>query len=189
MEFDEMKKIWDTQKEEYVFTHNQSALHNHVVVKQKQGLHITNISEWLMIAVNVLVPVYLLASMLPGEINISFTILSGWMLVTAAFISNGRYKRISGNSRFDRTLRGDLQFAIDVAQYQVKLAALGRWSIVPIGLLSLTALIEADKPLWIAAMVVVSLFLANYAAGWESGIYRARLHQLEGLMKKLDEEV
>jgi len=189
MEFDEMKKIWDNQKEEYVFTLNQSALHNHVVVKQKQGLRITNISEWLMIAVNILVPVYMITSMLSGEINISLAISSGWMLLTAAFIVNGRYKRMSGNSRFDRTLRGDLQFAIDVARYQVRLAALGRWSIVPIGLLSVTALIEAGKPLWIAAIVVIFLVFANYAAVWESGIYKARLHQLEGLMKKLDEEV
>ena len=184
-----MKKIWDTQKEEYVFTLNQSALHHHVVAKQNQGLHITNISEWLMIAVNILIPVYIMATMLSGEMNISMMIMSGWLLLTAAFVINGRYRRMRGSSTFDRTLKGDLQFAIDVARYQVRLAALGRWNIVPIGLLSVTGLIEADKPLWIAAVVVIFLFLANHAAGWESNLYKARLHQLEGLMKKLVEEV
>ena len=189
MEFDELKKIWDTQKEEYVFTLNQSALHNHVVAKQNQGLHITNISEWLMIAVNMLIPLYIIATMVSGEINLAMMIMSGWMLLTAAFVINGRYKRLKGGSTFGRTLKGDLQFAIDVARYQVRLAALGRWNIVPIGLLSVTALIEAGKPLWIAAVLAIFLLLANYAAGWESNLYKTRLQQLEWLMKKLEEEV
>jgi hypothetical protein len=189
MEFEEMKKIWDTQKEEYLFTINQSALHNRVVAKQKQSLHITNTSEWLMIIVNILVPVYILSTMLSaGSRNISMMIMSGWMILTASFIINGRYKRISGSARFDRNLNSDLQFAIDVSKYQVRLATLGRWNILPIGLLSITGLLEADKPLWIAAVLVIFLLGANYAAGWESSIYQSRLHELEGLKNKLEEE-
>lgn len=189
MEFDEMKKIWDTQKEEYVFTINQTALHHHVVAKQRQGLHITNVSEWLMIVVNLVVPVYILTTTLSGGTrNISLMILSGWLFFTAVYVINGRVRRITGSSRFDRNLNGDLRFAIDVARYQVRLASLGRWNIVPIGVLSVTGLIEADKPLWIAAILVVFLFAANYAAGWETGYYRSRLNELEGLKKKLEQE-
>lgn len=189
MEFEEMKKIWDTQKEEYVFTINQSAMHNHIVRKQRQGLHITNISEWLMIVVNILVPVYVVTTTVSsGSKNVSLIILSGWLILTAAYVINGRVKRISGSSRFDRSLNGDLQFAVEVARYQVRLAALGRWNIVPIGVLTVSGLIEAEKPVWIAAGVVVVLLLANYVAGWESNIYKSRLLELEGLRKKLEAE-
>src|SRR5262245_36937560 len=116
MEFEEMKKIWDNQKEEYVFTINQSVMHNHIVKKQRQGLHITIISEWLMIVVNILVPVYIVTTTVSsGSKNISLIILSGWLVLTAAYVINGRVKRINGSSRFDRSLNGDLQFAVEVA--------------------------------------------------------------------------
>lgn len=189
MEFDEMKKIWDAQKDEYVFTINQSAMHNHVIRKQKQSLHITNISEWVMIVVNILVPVYIVTTTVSsGSKNISLIILSGWLFLTAAYIINGRVKRISGSSRFDRSLNGDLEFAVEVARYQVRLAALGRWNIVPIGVLTVTGLVEAEKPLWIAGAVVAVFIIANYVAGWESNIYKSRLVELEGLRNKLEAE-
>ena len=189
MEFEEMKKIWDSQEEEHVFTINQSVLHSHVVAKQRKGLHIANVSEWMLITVNIMVPVYIIATMVTGKINISMLFLAGWMLLTAAFVANGRYKRTSGSARFDRDLNGDLQFAINVATYQGRLATLGRWNILPLGVLSVTGLIEAEKPLWIAGVLVFFLFIANYAAGWETGFYKSRLHELEVLKRKLEEEV
>lgn len=189
MEFDQMKKIWNSQKQEYMYSINQSALQNHVIKKQKQGLHITNISEWLMIVVNTIAPVFIIVSVRPWDgINVSMMILAGWMFFTAAFIAHGRYRRVNGNSVFDRTINGDLQFAIDVARYQVRIASLGRWNIAPIGVLSVTGLLEAEKPIWIAGVLVAFLFLANYVAGWENSFYKSRLTELEGLKKKLEEE-
>jgi hypothetical protein len=109
------------------------------------------------------------------------------MLMIAAYVARGRYHRINGSTRFDRSLKGDLQFALDVARYQVKLSTLGRWIIFPVALLSVTGLIEADKSIWIALAVIIFMLMLNYLAGWESKYYQARLHQLEVLKKKLEE--
>jgi hypothetical protein len=188
MEFEEMKKIWDTQKLEHVFTIDQSALHRRVLTKQTQGLHITNMSEWLLIFVNVIAPISILFMMLSNNtINISMVLLSCWMFVNAGYVAYQRRRRINGSTQFERTLAGDLQFALDVARYQVRLSTLGRWNILPIGILSLTGLIEADKPFWIAAALVVFLVITNYAAGMEANFYKRRFTELESLKKKLEE--
>jgi hypothetical protein len=188
MEFEEMKKIWDSQKQEHVFSLDQSALHNRVLSKQKQGLRIANISELILIFTNIIAPVSILAVVIPRErFNISMTLLSVCMLMIAGYVARGRYQRISGNTRFDRNLKGDLEFALDVARYQVKLSTLGRWIILPVAILSVTGLLEAEKSIWIALAVIIFMLMANYLSGWESKYYETRLHQLEVLKRKLEE--
>jgi hypothetical protein len=188
MEFEEMKKIWDSQKQEHVFSLDQSALHNRVLTKQKQGLHIAHISELLLIFSNILGAASILAVVIPRErFNISMTIMSVCMLMVATYVARGRYQRINGNAKFDRSLKGDLEFALDVARYQVKLSTLGRWIIFPVATLSVTGLIEAEKSFWIVLAIIFFMLLLNYFAGWESKYYQTRLNQLEALKKKLEE--
>jgi hypothetical protein len=190
MEFEEMKKVWDTQKEEHVFRMDQAAIHRRVMAKQIQGLHITNTSEWLLILTNSIAAAFVLFTTLSNEtINVSMIIMSCFMLVAAAYIAYGRYQRLNGYTQFNRTLKDDLQFALDVARYQVRLSAFGRWNIVPFGVLSLIGLYEADKPLWISAILIVFLVVLNYAAGWEANFYKRRLVELEVLKNKLEEPV
>ncbi len=188
MEFEEMKKIWDTQKQEHIFSLDQSALHNRVLAKQKQGLHIANVSELMLILSNILGAVSILTVVVPREhVNISMTIMSVCMLMVAVYVARGRFQRVNGNTKFNRSLNGDLQFALDVARYQVKLSTLGRWSIFPVAILSVTGLLEAEKSIWIALAVIIFMLILNYLARWESKYYQARLHQLEVLKKKLEE--
>src|SRR4051812_47574418 len=41
MEFDEMKKIWDSQNNEPLYAINEKALYNRILSKKKQAHHIT----------------------------------------------------------------------------------------------------------------------------------------------------
>ena len=52
MEFDELKQVWDSQNNELLYAINEQALHNRILSKKKQAYHITNVSELLMIIVN-----------------------------------------------------------------------------------------------------------------------------------------
>lgn len=190
MKFEEMKKIWDGQKKEHVFQIDQSALHHLVMRKRTQGLNITNISEWLLIAVNIIAPATIVFMTLSNEtINVSMITLSCWMLLSASYVGYRRHQRMNGYARFARTLRDDLQFALDTARYQVRLSVFGRWNVVPLGILSVAGLFEADKPVWIAMALVIFLLIANYAAGWEANFYKRRLTELEALKNKLEEPV
>ena len=60
MEFEEMKKIWDSQNNEPLYAINEKALHNHIMSKKKTGYHITNTSELLLIIVNACAGLFIL---------------------------------------------------------------------------------------------------------------------------------
>ena len=86
-------------------------------------------------------------------------------------------------------MHGDLNYAISVATYQVRLSLLGRWSILPIGVFTLLGLWQSGKSVWIVSFALLTFFvLANYAAGWEHGIYKNRKRELEILKEKLESE-
>ena len=53
MEFDDMKKIWDSQNNETIYGINEKALHNRIQAKKRKANRITNVSELLLIVTNV----------------------------------------------------------------------------------------------------------------------------------------
>ena len=85
-------------------------------------------------------------------------------------------------------MHGDLRHALSVATYQVRLAQFGRWNILPIGILILLGVWESGKSIWVVVGTLIFFVLANYVAGWESGIYKARKRELEILKNKLEGE-
>ena len=112
--------------------------------------------------------------------------LSAWMFSIAFYLLVSRIRRIKGDNRFHRSMHGDLHHAISVATYQVRLSQLMRWNILPIGILILLGIWEGEKSLWVAVGILVLFVLANYAAGWEHNIYKARKRELEILLNKLE---
>ena len=85
-------------------------------------------------------------------------------------------------------MRGDLDHAIAVASYQVRLATLMRWNVIPITIFVLFGMWEAGKPVWIAACIFIFFLLTLLASGWENNIYKSRKQELETLRDKLDNE-
>ena len=116
-------------------------------------------------------------------------VLSAWMLCSALYLLLGRIRRIHADQRFDRSMRGDLTHAVSVATYQVRLSRAMRWNMLPIGLLTALGVWDGGKSIWIAAGILVFFALANYAAGWEHSMYRARKRELEILQNKLENEM
>ncbi len=189
MEFDELKQVWDSQNNEFIYAINTQALHNRILSKKKQAHHITNISELLLIIVNMGAGYFVFQMNLSrhGE-NIFMYLLAAWLLGISWYLLFSRISRLKKDKQFDLSMHGDLNYAISVATYQVRLSLLGRWSILPVGLFTLLALWQSGKSIWI--IVVISLFFAltTYASRWEHGIYKARKRELEILKGKLESE-
>ena len=189
MEFEEMKKIWDSQNNEPLYAINEEALHNRILSKKKTGYHITNVSELLLIIVNATAGLFVLSVNLskPG-VNMYMYLLATWMLFSALYMLVSRIRRINGSQRFDRSMLGDLSNAISIATYQVRLSQVGRWNILPIGVLCLLALWDSGKPIW--SIVIIGIFFVFAARGtvWEHSIYKNRKKDLEILQKKLKGE-
>jgi hypothetical protein len=186
MEFEEMKKIWDSQNNEPLYSINEKALHNRILSKKRKGHHITNISELLWIIVNISAGCFILGMNFKQQGNVFMYLLAAWMFGSALYMLVSRIRRIKGNSRFDRSMLGDLDHAISMATYQLRFSLLGRWSILPIGILTLLGVWEAGKSVWIVVGILIFFVLTHYAAGWEHRIYKARKRELEVLKNKLD---
>ncbi len=107
MEFEEMKKIWDSQNNEPLYGINEKALHNRILSKKKQAYHITNISELLSIVAYAVTGCFILGMNLHKQSgNVFMYILSAWMLGSALYLLVSRIRRINGDHRFDRSMRG-----------------------------------------------------------------------------------
>jgi hypothetical protein len=189
MEFEEIKKVWDSQNNEPIYVINEKALHNRILSKMKQASHITNISELLSIFANIGTGCLILGMNLFKQSGSVFMyILSAWMFGVALYSLVSRIRRIKEGNRFDRSMLGDLEYAISLATYQVRLSQLLRWNSLPIGVLILLGVWDGGKSVWIAVGILVFFVLVNYAAGWEHRVYKTRKRELETLHSKLENE-
>ena len=186
MEFNELQKIWDSQSNQTLYAINEQAMEQYIQSKMKQTNRITQLSELLTIVVNAGAGVLiLLLNLFKKPASIYLYLMAGWMLVTAVYVLVSRIRRLKGNRQFDRSMQGDLRYAIGVATYQVRFSQLLRWNQVPIGLFCLLGIWESGKPLWAVGILLVFLSLTWIASGWEHGVYQRKKHALETLATKL----
>jgi len=186
MEFEEMKKVWDSQNNEPLYSINEDALHNRILTKKRQGYHITTVSELLVIIISFASGVFIFAmNYFKSNPNFWMYMLSAWMLLTALFALVSRILRIQGDTQFDRTMLGDLNHAISVATYQVHLSQFMRWNMLPTGILLVLGVWGGGKSIWLAAGIVIFFVLVNYASRWEHNIYKNKKRELEILQSKL----
>ncbi|QIP14940.1 hypothetical protein G8759_21100 [Spirosoma aureum] len=189
MEFDELQKIWDSQTKEPLWVINEHGLHKRILAKKSQAHHITNFSELLTIWVNLGAGSFVLGvNFFKRPENLFMYVMAGWMLVTALFVVVSRIRRLKSETTFDRSMLGELNEAIAMATYQVRLSRLLRWNIVPIGALSLLSVWEGGKSGWLLVVLLIFFVLVYFASGWEHRIYAVKKRELDVLLKKLQTE-
>ncbi|MEO6453167.1 MAG: hypothetical protein ABIN97_03800 [Ginsengibacter sp.] len=189
MEFDELKKVWDAQNNEPLYGFNEAALHNRIITKKKQGMHITNVSEFLGITVNAACGSFIFwLNYFSNRGNVFMYCLAAWMLLTALYLFVGRRRRIKADQQFNRSIYGDLAHAISVATYQVRFSQLMRWNILPMGIFILLGFWDKGKSIWVTVAVIIFFIVTAYASGWEHKFYKRRKRELEILREKLGKE-
>lgn len=181
--------MWHSQDKAYIYSIDEQALHNRIRAKQRQAYHTAHISEWLSIGAFVAAGGAILTmNIVRSGGSIYMKLLSIWLLIAAVYLFIGRTRRIKGQGQFERTMRGDLEYAISLATYQVRLSGMLRWNLPVVGIFILLSFWQSGQSLWAIIGFAVFLTLAHFAAGWEHGIYKSRKRELEVLKAKLDEE-
>ncbi len=189
MEFEDLQKIWDSQYNRPLYALDEKALHSRIVSKRKSAYNITNKSELLSILVNLVGGCFVLAINLFNQSgNVFMYLIAAWMLCTGVYVWVSRLRRIKGELQFDRTMQGDLHYAISMATYQVQFSKLMRWNILPMGVLVVLGLGVGSKPVWMVVVILIFFGLTYYASGWEHRIYVSRRRELELLKNKLENE-
>jgi hypothetical protein len=187
MEFDEMKKIWDTQNNQPLYVFDEKALHNRIQSKMNSGLHYANISEWLLIIVNLGAGSILLGlnPFKPGA-NQFMYLETAWMFATVLYVVISRIRRIKASHRFDRSIHGDLNQAISLASYQVRLSQIINWNILPMGAIMIFSGWEAGKLFKVSVVMVFSFALAFYVSIKGDRVNKRRKRELQVLKEKLE---
>ena len=190
MDFDEMQKIWDTQTKEPLWVINEQALKKHILTKKNQVHHITNISELLLTYVYTGAGCFVLGlNLVNHSANVSLYLMAGWLLVTGLYGLATRLQRLKSENGFvDRSMLGELNHALSMATYQVRLSRLMRWNMLPICLLSVLGVWEGGKSVWQVLGLLFVFVIAYFASGWEHKVYQVKKQELEKLQKKLQAE-
>jgi hypothetical protein len=186
MEFEELQKVWLAEKQETVYAIDEKALHNRVSSKKNTILHIANVSELLLIIVNFCAGGFILCVSIRASGNIFLGIMAVWMLLTSVYVIVSRTRRLNELPRFDRSMREELQHAVATASYQVRLSLLMRLNVLPVGVLSILSVWDADKPVWLIVGMSVFFVIVFYLSGWEHNIYRNKKRELVLLQAKLE---
>lgn len=186
MNFDDMKKIWDTQNNEHVYAINEEGLHRRISAKKRQAAGIANITEHLLIFANLAAVAVITASMLVrGEGDVYRFLMMALMLATAGFVMVSRHRRKKWLTRFDLTLLGELNHAIANATWQVRLSYSMRWYVLPVAAITVLALAKDAPTLWTWLLIAGFFIIALFAGNKEHRYYQARKQRLQRLRDKL----
>ena len=191
MEFDEMKKIWDTQTNQPLYVIDEKALHNRIRSHMRGERRLAGRREWSTIlfylgAVGLMLGVDYFHPFQRGA-NMFVYLLAAWMFTTVVYMAVSRTRRIRAGRRFDRSIRGDLDYAISLAAYQMRLSLVIGCNFLPLGAITILFAWEIGG-LFLASVSVISLSgILTYFI--ERKGYRAskrRKHALQKLKGKLE---
>jgi len=187
MEFDEMKKIWDAQNNQPLYVIDEKALHNRIQSKMNTVVRLTNIGDWLLIVIFFGTGIVLLGSnpFKPGA-NIFLYLEAAWMFAIVVYLVVSRIRRIKASRQFDRSIHGDLNHAISLASYQMRLSQIIRWNFLPMGAIMIFSGWEAGKLLRVSVVILVSYSLAFYVTSKGYLANKRRKRALQVLKEKLE---
>jgi hypothetical protein len=187
MEFDEIKKIWDAQNNQPLYVIDENALHKSIQSKMNKILHFTSISELSLIMINLGTGAILLGrNPFKTGSNIFICIEAIWMFAIVVYLVVSRIRRIKASRQFDRSIYGDLNYAISLASYQMRISQIIRWNFLPMGAIMIFSGWEAGELFKVSAVILVSYTLAFYVASKGYRANKSRKRELQALKEKLE---
>ncbi len=190
MEFEDMKKIWDTQNDRPLFAIDENTLLKRVLKKKNKAAKWARLNEWGLILINLAV----IAAIFFGfreSVSTFYAISIPLVLALGiVYIVYIRFQRKKGEEQYDRTLLGELDHAIANVNYLERMArTMAWWYILPLGVPLLVNMIffeVAEKMLLKFVIVTGGLTLAYFLTKWEARrIHRPKRKELENLREML----
>lgn len=180
MEFEEMRKIWDSQNQEPLFAIDEAALYRRIQAKGRKASRIANMNEIGLIIIFIATSITLL--IIERESFYSYLSAALTFLI-AIYVWVGRVRRKKAEQQFDRTMLGELDQAIFNVENEITRArTFFWWMLLPAGLPTLLNMIQAGVAPWKWVIVPVAFVLAFGVVRWElRRRFLPRKRELEGL--------
>ena len=189
MEFEEMKKIWDTQNNEPMYAINEEALKKGIRRKRNKASWASNFTEFSLVAIALITGVPLIIKHINDQ-NFYSMIPAIMLLLTAVYVLVSRAERKKRENQYDQSIIGDIDQAISNVDFEVRRAkTFIWWYITPIAIAVFFKMAVNDDPIWKWFVIPVA-FVFSYIVV-QFGLHKAQLPRkryLERLRKKLAEE-
>ena len=187
MEFNDMKKIWDSTGQAYMYAIDEQQLAETIRKKKRSTGKFVSRMEWFLISVNFATGLFLLIASLVGNGHNWYIYLFSFMLlIMGGYIYYRHRLRIRQEGQFDRSMLGELKHAISNATYQARLAYFMLLFSIPAGILLWLSAWSDEQPFWFLVAVGVGSVLVFLAARWEyRSLHIARKRKLEMMLNML----
>jgi hypothetical protein len=165
MEFEDMKKIWDEQNNENIYTINESELHRRVIRNKNRVKRMIDKFEWTFLLV--MFGVGLFATIKGILDNQLFHFLDAFIFFLAAgYFYKSRLDRIKYEGQSNLSLLGDLEQAMRSLDYHGKRHKnFIIWCILPMVCITLIQLVYTynNKPWWLWIIAFGSFVFADWS--------------------------
>jgi hypothetical protein len=182
MEFNEMQIIWNNQNEEKLFAINETAMYDKIKRKGKSITRKVNFVEWMMIAMNTILAIFLAVDAIQDNEQAYFYILPVMYFAYSVIGLFRRLKRQKGDVRFEPTLVGELDKAIWQINYLIKESqSMMIWYLMPLMLVAMGTLLIKSKSITIFTLIILLVIPLSYIGGkWEvNKFYKPKKKELE----------
>lgn len=189
MEFEDMQVIWNSQNNEKLYAINEAALYEQIKRKGKSVDRLLEMSQLVMIAVNLFVGIFLIIDAWRDNGELYEYILPAMYLAYFIGAIVFRLVRRKEQVRFEETMLGELDKAIWQADYLIKQGyTLIKWYLLPLMLAASGSMLYNGKPFWALGMFVFMAGASYLSHYWEiERCYVPKKRELEGLREKLVE--
>lgn len=188
MEFEDLKMIWDQQNEAPMYAIDQKALHRRIMKKLNRTQALANLNEIGLVLIFAATAVVLIGFRSDSIFNYT---IAGALVVIGGLILRSRHRRKQRENQFDHTLLGDLDHAIEQADYLVKMSNSFTWFLLPVAIPAVLNMWFSDNPInptqW--ALVLGAFLLSVVLVRWElRRKHIPRKKELEALRETLMEQ-
>lgn len=191
MEFDDLKKIWDTQNNKPMYAIDEKTLQKRIRAKGGLAKRKASINEIGLMIICVATGSFILSNAVIQEKDIYSYLLAFTMYLIGGYVFWGRIQRKKLDNRYDLSILEELDQAIANANYLVKFAkSMVWWFILPAASVVILKMTQATYvPVW-KWIVLPASFVLSYIVV-HLGIKQShlpRLRELETLRDNLNEQ-
>lgn len=187
MEFNEMKKIWDSQNNEPLYAINEKALHDNIKQKGHNINRYVMFFEWAIIGTTLAGALMLFIDTITESGSWPRYLAAGMVLIIWLYAYALRRERQKHERTFDNTVLGDLDKAIARIDYLIgRTETLLWWYLLPFTIAISITMYFDNKPFWLWCFMI-----GVYGIGYWSGkkeiehIHLPKKRRLESLRQLL----
>jgi cation transport ATPase len=187
MEFEQMKKIWDAQDGQALYTIDEKALHNNVIAKKKKSAQTANNMELTLIGSLLVASGMIWWAMLRNSsFQLVQVVFASLLLLVAAAILISRRKRMAWQNSFENSMLGDLEQGLANASYQVNLSKAAGFLYLLVSGFAVVSVFNEVADWWKSALVLLLFAFGYFASRWEhSKFYVSQKKNLTAMKEQL----